>query len=113
MLKLDRVARREWEFVYPDIYEDLMDEFDLGCEFYERGDLDEAERIFRAVLSQMPDHLDAIHHLALVLSERDQLSEAHDLWHRAVSIGRKAFPRAFQLGRNRLEWGCSRSLGHH
>lgn len=105
MLKLDQVARCEWEFVYPDIYEDLMDEFDLGCEFYERGDLDEAERIFRAVLSQMPDHLDAIHHLAIVLSERDQLGEAHDLWDQAVSIGRKAFPRAFQLGRDRLEWG--------
>ncbi len=46
-----------------------MDEFHTGCESYEEGNLDEAERIFRAVLAQMPDYLNAIHHLALVLSE--------------------------------------------
>ena len=27
MLKLSQVAPHEWEFVYPDIYDDLMDEF--------------------------------------------------------------------------------------
>ena len=105
MLKLSRVAPHEWEFVYSDTYDNLMDEFDAGCEFYEQGNLDGAERAFKEVLAQMPDHLDAIHHLALVLSERNLLDQAHDLWDQAVSIGRKAFPQDFKLGRDRLEWG--------
>ncbi len=104
MLKLSRVAPHEWEFVYPAIYRDLMDEFHAGCELYEEGDLDEAERVFRAVLAQMPDHLDALHHLALVLSERNLVDEARDLWEQDVRIGRKAFPKDFKPGRDRLEW---------
>jgi tetratricopeptide (TPR) repeat protein len=105
MLKLSRVAPHEWRFVYSDIYDNLMDEFDSGCEFYEQGNLDEAERVFKAVLAQMPDYLDAIHHLALVLSERNLLDQARDLWDQSVRIGRKAFPQDFKLGRERLEWG--------
>jgi len=105
MLKLSQVAPHEWEFVYPDIYDDLTDEFHRGCELCEEGDLDEAERVFKEVLALMPDHLDAIHHLALVLSERNLLDQAHDLWDQAVSIGRKALPQDFKLGRDRLEWG--------
>jgi len=82
-----------------------MDEFHAGCELYEEGDLDEAERVFRAVLAQMPDHLDALHHLALVLSERNLVDEARDLWDQDVRIGHKAFPQDFEPGRDRLEWG--------
>jgi len=105
MLKLSRVAPHEWEFVFPDAYNDLMDEFHSGCESYEEGNLDEAEKVFKMVLAQMPDHLDAIHHLALVLSERDLYDQARDLWEQAVRIGRKAFPQDFELGKDRLEWG--------
>ena len=105
MLELSRVAPHEWEFVYPAIYDDLMNEFHTGCESYEEGNLDDAERIFRAVLAQMPDHLDAIHHLALVLSKRGMLAEARDLWEQTSRIGHKAFPQDFKLGRDRLEWG--------
>lgn len=105
MLKLSRVAPGEWEFVYPDVYDKIMDEFHAGCEFYEEDDLDQAERVFRAVLARMPDHLDAIHHLAMVLSERDLFDQANDLWDQAVRIGRKAFPKDFKVGKDRLEWG--------
>jgi len=105
MLKMSQVAPHVWEFVYPDIYDNLMDEFSTGCEFYEQGNVDKAERAFQAVLAQMPDHLDAIHHLAIVLSERNSPDQARDLWEQAVRIGRKAFPEDFNLGRDRLEWG--------
>lgn len=105
MLRLHPVGPHEWEFVYHDIYNELMDQFHTGCEFYDEGNLDEAERIFRTVLAEMPDHLDAIHHLALVLSGRGLLAEARDLWEQTSRIGHKAFPQDFQLGRDRLEWG--------
>ena len=105
MLKLSRVAPHEWKFVYPDIYADLMDEFHRGCDLYEEGNLDEAEGIFRGVLTQMPDHLDAIHHLALILSDRNLLDRARDLWEQTVRIGRKAFPQDFEIEGDLLEWG--------
>jgi len=85
-----------------------MDEFHRGCESYEEGNLDESERIFRAILDQMPDHLDAIHHLAVVLSKQGLLAEARDLWEQTSHIGHKAFPHNFKLGRDRLEWGVAR-----
>jgi len=105
LLKLSRVAPHEWEFVYPGMYDNLVDEFNAGCELYEQGDLEKAEHAFKEVLARMPDHLDAIHHLAMVLSEQNRLREARDLWDQAVRIGRKAFPQDFKLGRDRLEWG--------
>lgn len=105
MLKLSPVAPHEWEFVFPHVYNALRDEFYSGCESYEEGNLDKAERAFRAVLAQMPDHLDALHHLALVLSKRDSGDQALDLWEQAVRIGHKAFPQGFEPGRDRLEWG--------
>ena len=105
MLKLSPVGPHEWRFVYPDTYEEMMDQFHTGCESYEEGNLDEAERIFRAVLAEMPDHLDAIHHLALILSERGLFAEARDLWEQTTRIGHKAFPQGFQSGRDRMEWG--------
>ncbi|MCD6359045.1 MAG: tetratricopeptide repeat protein [Dehalococcoidia bacterium] len=109
MLKLSRVAPHEWVFVYPNMYDNLMDEFNAGCELYEEGNLGEAKRIFRAVLAQMPDHLDAIHHLALVLSEQSLFDEARDLWEQTVRIGHKAFPQDFEIGGNLLEWGWLRN----
>ncbi len=105
MLKLSRMAPHEWEFVHPDIYVDLMEEFNRGCELYEEGSNDEAERIFRAVLVQMPDHIDAIHHLALVLSEQGLFNQARDLWEQSVRIGHKAFPQDFEMDSDILEWG--------
>ena len=53
----------------------------------------------------MPDHLDAIHHLAIVLSERGLRAEVRDLWEQTSRIGHKAFPSGFKSGRDRLEWG--------
>ena len=76
MLKLSRVGSREWEFVYPKIYGQLMEEFNKGCECFEEGNLLAAERVFKSVLAQMPDHLDAIHHLAMVRSQQDLVGQA-------------------------------------
>jgi tetratricopeptide (TPR) repeat protein len=105
MLKLSEVATHQWEFVYPVIYNRLMDEFHSGCDAFEEGNLFAAEKIFKSVLKQMPDHLDAIHHLAMVQSEQGQVDQARDLWEQSVRIGRKAFPPEFDNEKDRLEWG--------
>ena len=105
MLKLSRVAPHEWKFVHPPPHKELMTQFDAGCELYEEDDLDRAEGVFRDVLAQMPDHLDALHHLALVLSERGLKGQAVALWEQSVRIGRGAFPDDFDRGADQLRWG--------
>ncbi len=105
MLKLSRIGPHQWRFVYPAIFEELVDEFHTGCEFYEEGRVADAEVLFRLVLARMPDHLDAIHHLALMLSDRGETMYARDLWSLSVVIGQMAFPPQFEQGVDRLEWG--------
>lgn len=105
MLKLERRGPHEWEFVYPPMYREMMDEFYEGCERFSEGDFRRAERIFRQVLARMPDHLDALHHLAMLLDERGDRAGARALWEQAVQIGRGAFPKTFNPRRDLLEWG--------
>jgi len=105
MLTLRQVGPHYWRFIYPAPYEELTDRFHAGCEMLEMGDNLAAEVAFRSTLSQMPDHLDAIHHLALVLSDRGEVDHASDLWRLSVVIGRMAFPPEFEWGVDRLEWG--------
>ncbi|MFC1919783.1 tetratricopeptide repeat protein [Chloroflexota bacterium] len=105
MLRLSPVSPNEWEFVYPEEYHRVMDQFHRGCESYEQGSGGEAESIFKAVLAQVPYHLDAIHHLAIVQQEQGLIGHAKDLWEQSVRIGRQTFPPDFEVGRDRLEWG--------
>ncbi|MFQ5897852.1 MAG: tetratricopeptide repeat protein [Candidatus Methylomirabilia bacterium] len=105
MLRLEKVDPHEWRFLYPEVYEELMEEFHQGVERLEYGELKEAERVFRATLVRMPDHVDALHHLALVLDERGRKAVARTVWEEAVRIGRRAFPQGFEPDQDRLEWG--------
>lgn len=91
MLKLSQVGPHEWEFLYPRIFNQLMEEFYKGCESLEEGNLLAAENSLKSVLAQMPDHLDAIHHLAMVRLEQGLVEQARDIWEQSVRIGRKAF----------------------
>jgi len=105
MLKLSPVGPHAWEFVYPPIYSQLMEEFSRGCETLEEGNLGAAEGIYKSILAQLPDHLDAIHHLAMIRSEQHLVDQARNLWEQSVRIGRKAFPPEFKQNQDRLEWG--------
>jgi tetratricopeptide (TPR) repeat protein len=104
MLKLTEFGNEEWEFVYPASAKDVTGEFHRGCEFLEDGQITEAEKIFKSVLAQMPDHIDAIHHLAIVNLNQGLSAQARELWQQAVRIGRKAFPPDFQPGQDHLPW---------
>src|SRR5262249_48920897 len=53
----------------------------------QQGRLDEAEPIYRAVLSEAPDHFDALHLLGLIHYQRGQFAEAIPLFDRAIQIG--------------------------
>ena len=106
MLKMVRFDNHEWEFVYPPIYGKVMDEFNSGCDHLDEGNLLEAARIFKSVLAQMPDHIDAIHHLAMISLDHGFTDQARELWEQSVRIGRKAFSPDFQYEQDHLEWVC-------
>ncbi|MEA3490261.1 MAG: tetratricopeptide repeat protein [Candidatus Omnitrophota bacterium] len=104
MLKLKRRGKKEWEFVHPDGYDDTLDLLGSGCDLLEVGDYGEAEKAFKDIINEMPDHLDAIHHLALVYERTGRLEEAGVLWEKAVAMARKAYPAEFVEGKDLLPW---------
>ncbi len=104
MLKMARFDKNEWEFVYPRHDRKLTEEFNLGCDYLEEGNLIEAEIAFKSVLAQMPDYIDAIHHLAIVKLNEGLTEQARDLWEQSVRIGRKTFSTEFQYGQDKLPW---------
>src|SRR5262245_8037231 len=53
---------------------------------HHRGQLAEAEQIYRNILKVAPDHFDAIHLLGVVLVQRRQLVEGEQLIARALKI---------------------------
>jgi len=120
MLKVERVGEYEWEFIYSPKYDKLMDKFDEGVDLWRVGDLRSAKKIYKEVIEEYPEFIDAYHHLGLVYEEegRDQL--AFENWMKGYQIGRKALPRNFTPGRDLLEWGwlenrpflrCTHALG--
>jgi len=105
MLKLKQMGQNEWEFVHPEGYRDTLDMLQRGCDLYEVGDFVEAEEIFKTVVREIPDHLDGLHHWALVREKLGDLSKAKDLWEKAVSMGKKTFAENFRIGKDLLIWG--------
>jgi tetratricopeptide (TPR) repeat protein len=105
MLKLKKIGRHRWEFVHPDGYSDTLNMLDKGCDYYEMGVLEQAERIFKAIVEEMPDHLDGLNHWALVRNQLGDEDVAKALLEKAVLMGKKAFPQDFIIGEDLLEWG--------
>lgn len=105
-LKLERVGPKAWKFeCAPEEYR-LMDKFDSGVDLLEAGNEEEAEKIFRALIRAWPLHIDARHHLALLLLGRGELTAALDLWGKAAEIGLRSLPTEFVMGEDKLEWIC-------
>ncbi len=103
-LKLEQMGANEWGFKYPSskVYPRKLYE---GVDLMDEGRFREAERIFRSLIKKSPEHIDAYHNLALLLSYQGKDDEALKLWEKAVDIGMKAFPENFSIGRDHLEWG--------
>ena len=104
-----RVGRKDWYLVEPSSVEDALDSFNEACEELERGHVKKAEKILRRILKAAPEHIDVMHHLAMILNETDREDDALRLWTRGVEVGRAALPSSFRRGNDRLDWGGSRT----
>ncbi|MHB9096872.1 MAG: transcriptional repressor TCF25 family protein [Syntrophales bacterium] len=104
-LRVEQVGPKEWKFEFPPAGAELDEQFDLGIDLMDEGEDRKAEKIFRAVIKACPLHIDAHHHLAMLLFYRDEILPAIRTWAKAVDIGIRSLPREFHMGENRLEWG--------
>jgi tetratricopeptide (TPR) repeat protein len=82
----------------------LYDKLYEGIDLMHEGMLTEAEKIYRSIIEEFPEHIDAYHHLAILLSSQGRKEEAFQLWKKAVDIGMRCFPENFAVGKDLLEW---------
>jgi tetratricopeptide (TPR) repeat protein len=67
--------------------EELQARMQRAIAAHQRGDLDAAEREYRAVLAADPDHADATHFLGLVMHQHGRSAEALPLMQRSLALG--------------------------
>lgn len=104
-LKLEEVYPNEWVFKYPESTFQLDDKMYEGVDLMGEGEANKAVKIFRSVIKEFPEHIDAHHHLAMVLANLGRKEESLQLWEKAVDIGMQCFPENFTIGKALLEWG--------
>jgi len=120
MLKVEQTEEHEWEFIYPPEYNELMDKFHEGIELWETGHTNSAKKIYKEVIEEFPEFIDAYHHLGLLYDEEGKDRLAFENWLKGYQIGKQAFPPDFIPGRDLLRWGilenrpflrCTHALG--
>jgi tetratricopeptide (TPR) repeat protein len=60
--------------------------FKIALEQQQRGNLAEAERIYREILDDVPDHADSLHFLGLIAHQRGESEEALELLRRSIAL---------------------------
>jgi len=120
ILKVEQMENHEWEFVYPPQYYKLMDKFDKGIELWETGHIRSAKKIYKEVIEEFSEFIDAYHHLAMLYEELGRYQLAFENWIKGYQIGKHAFPPSFIPGRDLLPWAflenrpflrCTHALG--
>lgn len=64
----------------------LPEALERAIALHKAGNLAEAERLYKAILSSKPDHFDALHYLGVIEAQRRRPQDAHRLISRALDI---------------------------
>lgn len=104
-MKLIEPFKNEWVFHDPTVNLEIEEEFDEAVDAARSGDLRSAERMARDIVRRCPNHIDALHHLALWMGELGDTVTSYAFCQAAVSIGLHAIPPEFDWNRSRMEWG--------
>jgi len=91
-----------WTFEAPRLDEEVRHRFEEALDRHSADDFKEAERLYRRLIRLYPEHIDAIHHLAVLLVETGRHDAALKWWKRAVSLGMACIPPGFEKGRDQL-----------
>lgn len=106
MMKLEQIGKDEWAFADDTIPGELHDQFDAALDAWQdEGKIAVAEKALLGIIVCCPDHIDALHHLALLYQDSARDALAFACWQAAVGVGLRAFPDEFSWQRSRLDWG--------
>ena len=75
--KIQQFEEHEWCFIDPECVANSWEKFNEATEALNFGSASEAEDMIRAILKKCPIHIDALHHLALILEHRGLAIEAY------------------------------------
>ena len=64
----------------------VQEQYESGLSHYRAGRLAEAERIYRQILAQQPNHADALHMLGVLELQAGRLDAGIELIQRAIAI---------------------------
>lgn len=101
---LREVEPGEWWMEMPRITCEVDERLDAGIDLMEAGDFSQAIAVFARLINELPEHLDAYHHLALTLQYAGRSRAAVDIWRCAVELAMQFFPERFDFSRHRLAW---------
>jgi tetratricopeptide (TPR) repeat protein len=105
VIALERIGERDWVFRYARIDEPEWERFYEAQEIWYSGDPAAAEALFRALVREYPEFIDAHHHLAMLVEQDGRREEAFRIWEATVDLALSCFPTDFVFGRDKLEWG--------
>lgn len=103
MPKLVEISPHTWLFQH-DHPESIDDMLDSALEMLEVGKLAEAEQVLRDLLFVHPEHMDALHHMALLYAQTGRRLESYLCTREAVRLGLAAIPPAFSWLTSRMYW---------
>ena len=83
--------------------DNLAELFAHAIRCHQAGDLPEAERSYKAILTVSPDQFDTLHYLGLLEAQRGQFEPARCLLTRALEINAESFEAHTNLGNVLLE----------
>jgi tetratricopeptide (TPR) repeat protein len=95
----------EWTFHTPRLNLEAHDRLDEAIELWREGDLQESERLFRLLILEYSEFIDAYHHLAMILDETGRKQEAFQIWQKAVQLTFDCFISTFCDDGKQLPWG--------
>ena len=77
---------------------DIQEAIKQALRFHQDGNLKEAERLYRSVLTLQPDHFDALHYLGILKAQGGLFQEALQLFNEALRINPRSAEAHLNLG---------------
>lgn len=103
MTTLVEESPNSWVFDHPSP-EGAEARLDEAVRLLDAGKFDHADEELRLLLVVCPDHMDALHHLALLFGSRGKYLESYLCTREAVRIGLDAIPPGFSWLTGRMLW---------
>jgi tetratricopeptide (TPR) repeat protein len=104
VILLHEVTPNEWRMDLPRITRAADKCLEKGISWMELGDHLKARNAFYQLIRDLPEHIDAYHHLALSYEKAGLDHQASIIWRSGIEAALKFFPERFSFDRDMLPW---------